>query len=182
MSTRRLFIALYPPPEVAERLLARAVARNVPGARWVQPDHVHLTVHFLGETDDRDLPRVSESVERAVAGLEPFTLSITGLISLPAHGSPRLIAARCDDNSTLTETHQRLVARLARPRRRSGGRYLPHLTLARFGPAGGPRHAAVWDEAMWIAFRVDHLTLVESTLRPDRAEHRPLARFPYLGR
>lgn len=181
MATRRLFIAVYPPADIAGTLLDRAAALGLPGARPVQHGHVHLTVLFIGDTDDRDLPRVQESLERSVAGLSPFPLVLTGLRSFPHDGPPRLVAASGDASPTLLEVHARLVTRLARPGRRVREAFIPHLTLARYGPSGGPTIHQPWP-APHPAFDVPALALVESTLRPDRAHHRPLATVPFPGR
>ena len=47
----RLFIAVDL-PEPVRRRLARLVADAPNGVRPVRPEQIHLTLHFIGDTDD----------------------------------------------------------------------------------------------------------------------------------
>ena len=49
----RLFIAVYPPPEVVASLAALPHDGDA-GVRWVPPDQYHVTVRFLGSADVDD--------------------------------------------------------------------------------------------------------------------------------
>ncbi len=55
----RLFLALSLPEPLRERLAA--LCTGLPGARWVAPENLHLTLRFIGEVDGsqaRDLARI----------------------------------------------------------------------------------------------------------------------------
>jgi 2'-5' RNA ligase len=176
-ATLRLFVAIYPAPEVTLALLRALSALPLGAARILPADQVHLTLQFIGDTPASDLEEVSESLRRSAAGVAPFTLTATRLLTLPERGPARLVAAEADRPAGLLEVHRRLVSRLARrvkPERRD---YLPHITLARFRhpvpgarleqplpPAGGP----------W-SFPVTRLALMKSDLRPEGAVHREIA-------
>lgn len=177
MGVKRLFVAIYPSPQAAAWLAERAAALRV-RARAVPPDQIHMTALFLGDTDDRQLPEVIESIRRSAAGIDPFSLTVLRLITLPQRGPARLIAAETDAPPGLVEIVRRLVTRLARPNQKESSRpYLPHLTLARFGGSGGPRLEVEVPQADRPTFGVSHLALMESHLRPDRAEHRLVERI-----
>jgi len=45
----RLFIGLAHPEEV--RLTLGAVQSGLPGAKWVTPQNLHLTLRFIGDVD-----------------------------------------------------------------------------------------------------------------------------------
>jgi 2'-5' RNA ligase len=168
----RLFVSIDPPAEIADELARRAALAGWAGARLTPADHIHLTAHFIGEVGVRELPRTLESVDRAAAGLGPFTLTLTGLATFPGEGPPRLVAAVADRPPQLLELHRRLVHRLAR-RPREADRFEPHLTLARFTrPPEGSLTLPAFPGP--LAFRVDHAAVKESVLRPGGAEHRPL--------
>ncbi len=177
----RLFAALYPPPHVAADLLARLPALNLPPHRVVPAEQVHLTLVFIGDTDPRDLRAVTESVDRSASGLPPFTLTATGLITIPDHpptAPPRLIAAETDAPPALLELQRRLAIRLARPKR-SGkpDNFRPHLTLCRFPESTPPPAAGPWcarPDSPAPMFHVEHVSLIASTLTPLGAQHRPI--------
>ena len=46
----RLFVALTLPEDVRMRLAG--LTNGLPGARWVKPENLHLTLRFLGELDN----------------------------------------------------------------------------------------------------------------------------------
>lgn len=182
MSARplRLFVAAYPPAQVARALLDQLSALSLRDVRPSPGEQVHLTLQFIGDTDARELPEVQESVERAAAGLTPASVEVLGLMSLPQRGRARLVAAELASHPTMLELHRRLALRLARnARERSGDRFLPHMTLGRFPSGSGERVEA---PVQPLRFEIAEAVLVESLLKPQGAEHRPVARFPLTGR
>jgi 2'-5' RNA ligase len=178
MSARplRLFVAAYPPPDLASKLLDLLASLKPRNLRFSPPDHIHLTLQFIGDTDPRQLSEVHESVERAASGLQPATVTVTKLISLPERGRARLVAAALDPHPMLLELHRRLVLRLAKnAKERSADRFLPHMTLGRYPNTGDRLEAPVQSAP---AFEVFQIVLVQSFLRAEGAEHRPVATFP----
>lgn len=139
--------------------------------------HVHLTLLFLGDTHERQVDEVGESVARSVAGLSAFELRPVRLVTLPREGgSPRVLAVEVEAHSTVMEIHRRLVTRLARPsQRRRGEAFLPHLTIARY-PAGIVA-ASICREVVSPDIRVGEVRLMASELRPQGAVHREVCAF-----
>jgi len=181
---QRLFVAAYPTPELSALLHHQLSRLDLPPHRKIATEQVHLTLHFVGETPEREVDRVIESVEKATRGLSPCTLDVLGLLTLPQRGRARLVAAEVSKSGSLPELQRRLVQRLARkPRPGSSDRYLPHMTLCRFrsptryelSPGAsaieGPGDAAAPD------FSLCEVVVVRSLLRPTGAEHAPIARY-----
>lgn len=177
VSNLRLFVAAYPPVEVARAMLRTLERLSLPRHRVVPADHVHLTLQFVGDVPARDLESVQESVERSASGLGSFLLTPRRLVSLPLRGRARLIAAETDSPATLLELQRRLAHRLARKSRADpGDRFLPHITLCRFSnDAAGESVDQVIDAP---SFRVDSIRLMRSVLRPDGAEHHMVSAAP----
>jgi 2'-5' RNA ligase len=171
----RLFVALYPPVELARALIDHAERADLPSRRMVREDQVHLTLQFIGDTPSREMDSVIESVQRSASGIGGFALQVEGLIALPDRGAARLVAARTSAPPQLLEVHRRLAHRLARNvRERAGDRFLPHLTLARFtSPAEARPETAPLDLGH---FDVHEIVLMRSTLHPEGAEHHAVER------
>lgn len=170
-NTIRLFVALYPPAPVAVQWLTLArplLPQDANRVRFVPEEQVHLTLLFIGETPERELPEVRESVERSVAGIAPFELIPQRYITLPSHGQPRLLALETDTPSGLLELHRRLVQRFAHPKRKKTEAFLPHFTLARF-PGVLVEHVDQPAAGEPVSF--DKVALVRSVLRTSGAEH-----------
>lgn len=180
----RLFVAVYPPAEVAEGLLeALGGVAGLAGAaaRRVAAEQVHLTLQFLGPSPVRELERIGESIDRSAAGIDTFELTPLRLITLPERGRPRLVAAETDAPAEVMELKRRLALRLARsPRERPADRFLPHLTLCRFRE-GGIRAVRVQRELQSPAFKVAELRLMKSPTLPQGARHEPVRVFPLKG-
>lgn len=175
--SHRLFVAVYPPAEIVAQLLAALAKLTLPDHRVTPAAQVHLTLQFIGDRDARELPAVTESVERALSGLGPIEVRIAKLISLPLDATPRLIAAAADEHPLLSEAHKRLARRLASPGRASEEKFLPHFTLARFAPQHTAADApAILEPIAPITFTLREAQLVASVLHPSGAEHREISR------
>ncbi|MCI0363394.1 MAG: RNA 2',3'-cyclic phosphodiesterase [Phycisphaerales bacterium] len=169
-SNLRLFVAIYPPREVAEAMLKAMAELKLPAHRATLCEQVHLTLQFIGDTPARELDATIESVERAASGLVGFELSTERLFQLPERGPARLVAAQTDAPPTLMELHRRLAMRLARNvRDKKDERFRPHLTLCRFS---SPTRGVKVDQKLELPkFAVEHISLMRSTLGADRAQH-----------
>lgn len=173
MQPLRIFVALYPPPDATATLLA-ALPADLPPHRRVPGEQVHMTLAFLGDTRPADVERVTESVERAAAGMGAFELAPTHLRALPERGPARLVAVETTAPSALVELQRRLAARLLTVKDRSRA-FLAHLTLARFAQ---PTRCVVDSPIGGAAFRVGVVRLVQSRLRPGGAVHQAIREFP----
>lgn len=177
VSNQRLFVAIYPPPDVARSMCNALRKLTLPAHRETPMEQIHLTALFLGDTPAAEMDSVLESIERSVAGLKPFTLAPRRLIALPQQGPARLIACETDAPPDLMEIHRRLAHRLARNvRDRDVERFLPHFTLCRFR---SPSRLSDFGPGRAIEpFHVDQVRLMRSVLRPDGAEHVEVRTFP----
>lgn len=177
----RLFVSVDVPDDV-KQVLAR-LAGDVPGARWLEPDEIHLTVRFIGEVDGL----VFDDVLSALDGvrLAPFTLVLRGVGHFPPRGEPRVLWAGVERSDALRALHDRVESAAVRagvePERR---KFSPHVTLARL--RGTPARAVGSFVAMNGLFRsepfvVDAFHLYSSSLSAKRAVHRVEASYPLSG-
>ncbi|MHC4107172.1 MAG: RNA 2',3'-cyclic phosphodiesterase [Planctomycetota bacterium] len=170
----RLFVAIYPPPELARAMLDALNDLELPEHRLTPVEQVHLTLQFIGNVPQQDLESTVESIEHATGGLAAFEMTPKTLIALPMRGPARLVAAETDAHATLLEIQRRLATRLARrPRHNAGDRFRPHLTLCRFKK---PSRIARADRALSLpGFAVTRVVLMRSTLTQRGAEHAEVA-------
>ncbi len=171
----RLFIAAYPPPEIAAALVDAARGLGLSSLKPSSPDEVHITLLFIGDTDERQLDAAAESMHRAASGARAMRVSIERLIGLPERGDCRLIAAQASAPPTLLELQRRLAQRLVRTRPKRERDFLPHLTLGRFPGSGARLSDRAWP-APKVEFMATDIRLMASVLKPGGAEHRELAR------
>lgn len=168
----RLFAAVYPPAQWTKTALETLRGLDLPPHRETPPAQVHLTLRFIGQRREPEIPSVVTSIERSCAGIGRFELSPFQCIGLPAR-SPRVIAVETDTPAPLLELHRRMVTRLARsPRSNAADRYVPHLTLGRTSGARDIESVCV----DLPGFEVREVVLCRSVLKPSGAEHCVMAR------
>ena len=138
----RLFTGLEIPENVGLRL--SFFRGGLPGARWIDPAHYHLTLRFIGDVD-------GGTARDVLFGLgdgrtrDPIEVSLDALSSFGGD-RPRAVVARAAPTPELLDIQaeqERLLQRLGlAPERR---KFTPHVTLARL------RHTAPPDVAGYIA-------------------------------
>ena len=132
----RLFVALSLPEDVQQRL--SGLANGLPGARWVKPENLHLTLRFLGEVDNL----AAADVDDALAKIRSpgFDLSLNGIGHF---GEGRKLRAlwvgvdAIDELMRLQEKIEQALIRLGLPP--EPRKFKPHITLARFKSNPGTR-------------------------------------------
>ena len=89
----RLFIALNLPKKERERI-HRAVRPlregNMP-VRWVDSEHYHVTLKFLGDVRRERIPAVEQVMERVAIETKMFTTKLGGFGAFPTVRRPRVI-------------------------------------------------------------------------------------------
>ena len=92
----RLFVSVEVDPSVGPALLGLldvpAIAAVLPTSHLVDVGKLHMTLAFLGDRPKKEMPAVHESIERSISGLDGFTLTVKGLMTLPRGQPGRLIA------------------------------------------------------------------------------------------
>lgn len=152
MRTIRSFIAIPLADEVsrnAVRLLKR-VRVSGDGIKWVPTDNLHLTLKFLGEVENTEIPSVCDVTRNLCQQYDPFPLRFVGTGGFPNSERPRILYAGVDDSSgALTEIVTRLEKDLAKlgfkPEPRD---YTPHLTLGRTRGGSSRASGEVIDRVM----------------------------------
>jgi 2'-5' RNA ligase len=124
----RLFVAIDLPEAVKDQLATMCC--GLPGARWVAPDQLHLTLRFIGEADGGVFTDICEGLS-AVQG-KSFFMQLDGVGFFPPRGRPRVVWAGVKKSNSLQQLRHRIDSRLAVLGLESEGRkFFPHITLAR---------------------------------------------------
>ncbi|MFQ6012080.1 MAG: RNA 2',3'-cyclic phosphodiesterase [Thermoplasmata archaeon] len=151
--------------------------------RVVSPENLHLTLKFLGETDDGLVASLREALAEAVKGEEPFTLTLHGTGAFPSRRNPRVLWIGVQGGDPLVRIATRLeggLQGLGFPRERR--RFAPHLTVGRVkGRADREELTELLEAHRDEAFgtqRVEELRLKRSELRPSGARYHDVLRVP----
>lgn len=100
-------------------------------AAWVNPEKIHLTLKFLGETDEALIPEICKAVERATADRKSFDLDLCRIGSF-GRKSARVVWIGCDESRELEILHQRIEEELQQLSVAGDNKkFSAHLTLCR---------------------------------------------------
>jgi len=168
----RLFVALDLPETVRERLGALTQAR-LPGARWVPPENMHLTLRFVGEVDHG----LADDIDAALAGISArgFSLTLEGIGVFESGRRLHALWAGVERNAALEHLRAKVESAVVRtgcaPERR---KFSPHVTLARLDqPDGAKLGGFLHDHGLFRLgpVAVEHFTLFSSRLGRDGAHY-----------
>jgi 2'-5' RNA ligase len=184
-----MFIALPLPEAVKEHLSTFLEPRQDPGhqthgLRWAQPEQWHLTLAFLPDVADRHTDELLERLERATSRRKPLDLRLAGAGAFPNAARAKVLWAGVEHEG---EELMRLAggARAAGSKSGTevgGGRFHPHLTLARLAVATDvSRWLRVLDPYAGPSWQADEVYLIASYLgqgRNGRSRHEVREIFP----
>lgn len=170
----RLFIALPLEAPVKDALgrIITLFKQKGGSVKWVKPDNVHLTLRFLGETDENLVNEIKQQIDEAVKSHRQVQTSIATLGGFPNLNRPRVIWVGIEQNIEA-------LAKMARDiehRMRSLGfekekkQFKAHLTLGRVRHNKGLENLTdfVKDYRLEeIPLLFDHIVLFKSTLTPQ---------------
>jgi 2'-5' RNA ligase len=136
MARLRTFIAIDLGKAIRDRCLALqdTLARTGAQVKWVEEENIHLTLLFLGEVEDRQLPALCQVVAEGCAAHDAFTLSVESVGCFPNPRRPRVVWVGVGAGSTeVCNLHQALEQPLLKLGcyRREDRPYTPHITLGR---------------------------------------------------
>lgn len=177
----RLFVALDLPDAAREKLAG--MSYGLPGAAWVDPERMHLTVRFIGEVEGH----LFDTIKEGLAGVRSpsFYLTLKGVGHFPKRGDPETLWAGVAESEDLVRLRNRIESLLVRrgvePETR---KFHPHVTLARVKDARAPWIGRYVVENSLFAVHevpVQAFHLYSSRLRPEGAEYTVEATYPLDG-
>ncbi len=196
MDSVRTFIAVEPDAPAREWLGGCLAALNARrgAVRWVRPEHLHLTLKFLGDLPRERVGDVDRVCGGVAAGVAPFALEFgpPGGFGPPRRPRTLWIGYRpgpaLDALKKLQEAIESALLPLGIPKEGRG--WSGHLTLGR-NPKGAPVEGWEKDLPAWSrpgapcmavpCMAVTELHFFSSELTPQGPIHRVLATHPLSG-
>ncbi|MFP8889850.1 RNA 2',3'-cyclic phosphodiesterase [Natrialbaceae archaeon A-CW2] len=154
---------------------------SAPGITLTDPAQAHVTLQFLGDVEEPRVGAVVDALERAVdsVDLEPFEVRFGGLGVFPSLEYIRVVWLGVEKGDTALRVLQEAVEDHLEPLGYEGDdhEFTPHVTLGRMNHAGGKAHvqSMVEERSPTVGtMTVDSISLTESVLLPEGAEHATL--------
>jgi 2'-5' RNA ligase len=200
----RTFIAISLPAAVQDaiqqqqqqletRLITAHLNRTV---RWTPPTAVHITLRFLGETNEPQRYDLQARLQHITANQHPFSLTLGQLGCYPNLRAPAIVWLGLRSAAEPLRQLQRQIELAAQavgfPAERKPFR--PHLTIGRVGRqvassqvrAIGQLFSQHWaaisaDQSAYTEFLVDHIDHIQSQLQSAGPVYTPLHLFNFAA-
>lgn len=112
----RLFIAIEIADAIRENLskFQNDLKKTSTDVKWVAPENLHITLKFIGATDEEKIDDIITVINQSVINIKPFDLCYSGAGTFPAGKNPRVVFARAvDSNDVLVSLYERLNNQLS---------------------------------------------------------------------
>jgi 2'-5' RNA ligase len=136
MARIRTFIGIDIGKVIRDKVVALQDALGQIGTevKWVEPENLHVSLLFLGEVDDRELPGVCSVVGDTVSKHQVFSLTVEKAGYFPPARTPHVLWVGISEGTKeLRAIHDSLEPPLLKLGcyRREERKYTPHVTLGR---------------------------------------------------
>jgi 2'-5' RNA ligase len=174
--TFRGFIAVDIPRSAALDQLAADLRKASPSLKVVATDQLHLTVKFLGDTDEGTIPEIVAAIREATSGVQPFEIRVRGTGAFPSLSRMNVVWVGIEGAEPLAKIAEALeisLESLGFPRERRS--WKAHVTLARvkgsrdLEPVRGILESHATD--LFGTSTVDVVHLKKSVLTPQGARY-----------
>jgi RNA 2',3'-cyclic 3'-phosphodiesterase len=135
MTPIRTFIAIEIPEDIRNRIAVLQSGLKGLGGKitWVKPENMHLTMKFLGETEQHQVKNIFDKLDQAVSSINQFEIKFKEVGAFPNFRRPKVFWVGTEgDNSTLIEVANKIDQQMCefgfRPENK---RFSAHLTIGR---------------------------------------------------
>jgi RNA 2',3'-cyclic 3'-phosphodiesterase len=185
----RCFIAIEIPEAIRGAIVGSIDSLKESGAdvKWVSPENIHITLQFLGETEETRIPLIKKALNKILLTYSPFYIKIAGVGCFPDARRPRVIWVGTEGSQPVINLHGDIARGMAGlvylEEERS---FTPHLTIGRVKSNRNVRELLSKideiKEVRFSDFEVRNITLMKSELRPSGPIYSSLAEIPFGGR
>lgn len=186
----RTFVAIEVDQSCRQKLknAIEALKPVADGVRWVNDNALHLTLKFIGELGEKELPTAISTIQNAATESSPFNMEVAGISGFPPHGTPKVVfAAVKEPEGILEHLHESVDERLHYELgvKQENRKFVPHITLGRVKKRGkAPTLSEMQDaikEDYFGAVAAGSMELIKSELTPDGPVYTSLHEFTLGG-
>ncbi len=167
---KRIFIAINLPEKIKDELvnvskeIQNLFPEEVGLIRWTAKDNLHITLSFIGDTKEEEIPKICENIKNISQKQKPFSIKIEKICYGPPNTiPPRMIWAEITKGVKLLSS-------------------TPHITLGRIKTWQWkqiePEERPNIERELNLKFEAKSIDIMESILKRTGAEYRVLESIP----
>ena len=181
---KRIFIAVKTEPSSEFMNMYKSMKALLGGEKitWVNMDSIHLTLVFLGDTEDDMITAAGIVMKQKCTGYGEFCFSISGTGVFRSFREPRVIWVGITDSGRLIELQNQIAGGLRDAGFKIEDReFSPHITLGRIKAIKNPEAlksaVAHYNDKFFQEVKIGEVILFESILKPTGPVYHPLGIF-----
>jgi 2'-5' RNA ligase len=183
MSTFRGFIAIDIEATPQITTYEKEIAKTGADVKLVEPGNIHITVKFLGDTDEYHIDAIEQSMKESVCAIKPFPITLKGTGVFPNRNYMKVLWIGIMDEGnigTIAHAIDEKLEPLGFKKENRG--FSPHLTVGRVKTARNKDQLLkVIENYKTVEFtiqKVQSITLKKSELTPKGPIYSTLREVP----
>ena len=180
----RSFIAIEIPQDLKNKIREwqDGLKKTVSGVKWVVPDNIHITLKFLGNINENQIPELKQAIINSVSGSGQFEIEVSGEGCFPNMRRPRVIWLGVEKGK---DALKKIASNIENECRRIGFEkerrpYSPHFTVGRvkfLKDTSALQKYFMENPFNPEIFRAEEIILMKSDLTPSGAVYTPLEKI-----
>ena len=150
---------------------ASEIKKTQADLKLVEPENIHITIKFLGDTDEEKIEEIKEIIKNSVEEIEPFEIKLKGSGVFPNKNYMKVLWIGIEKVEKIMEIAKKINNQLTKigfePEKRD---FSAHLTIARIkSPRNKDKLIGIiekYKEFEFESINVDSIKLKKSDLTP----------------
>jgi RNA 2',3'-cyclic 3'-phosphodiesterase len=132
MPTFRGFIAIDIKTTPQITTFEKEIEKTGADVKLVEPGNIHITVKFLGDTDENHIDAIEQSIKESVRAIKPFPITLKGTGVFPSQNYVKVLWIGIIDEGNI-ETIAHAIDKKLEPLgfKKENRGFSPHLTVGR---------------------------------------------------
>ncbi len=182
MSDIRVFVSI----PIPDKSPLAGPSRDLRGIGNVRPsplDQTHITLRFIGDVDESRVDEIAGCVSKAVEGVGPFRVTLSGVGAFPDRRRPSVVWVGASPQDVMSGIADRLGDNLKRAGIGFDGKpFRSHVTIGRCrGPVNLDGFFRRYEGREFLSFDCTRVLVMRSVLGPGGAEHTVLRGIDLRG-
>ncbi len=136
------------------------------------PGGLHLTLCFIGNIEEDEVPEIRNAIDEAVEGISSFDISVRGMGTFSGRKGARILWIGADSSGILEKIAKNISENLSRMNfAHDRKKFVPHITIGRSKDINGSKLAENIAEsskdAEFFDFECEKIVLYSSVLKPE---------------
>jgi len=180
----RCFIAIEIPETIKKSIAAIIDNLKKSDVKWVSEENIHITLQFLGETEESLIPDIKGALYKILAPYSHFYIKIADVGCFPSGKRPRIIWVGIKESQSLINLYKGVSNEMVKFGYQTEERgFTPHVTIGRVKSNRNMRELLSRLDELKVTdfpdFEVQDIKLMKSELKPSGAKYYSLAEIPF---